>query len=409
MHDIFLYTKRCICNCKTCVLQGTLTSSSSGHSSDDKWYEMHQELESSTQQAPPIPSKLIHHTGRSNNNTFPSLPKRNNNNNSHQTPSQQQIGHNHYTMQQIHHNKIQISNSLPLQHVNYSQPLSTTNDLDLCYKMEKNNIVKQQNEQRIRQENDYIVRQPKVADYSTVHLNNDYSRLNVNDSLSTDSSISDRINLVGSEDELSNGSGASPRSRRAKHFPVSGGNYSSRNQSPRSLNGEAKLRPGVTARSSNRNSANLSSNFQEELIRLISPENIDASSDTKVSKDIKSHSRENLNTSLSVHKSPEVIYTMARPATVISNASTTSSPLPNNEFKYSKEDLMKGCKSVKAIEFDEKFPFPDESDWPSLVESANRLMAQGGVSSDASGSNECERGHRLWDEETAMDASITSS
>lgn len=81
-------------------------------------------------------------------------------------------------------------------------------------------------------------------------------------------------------------------------------NSNSRNQSPRSVNGEAKLRPGVTSRSSNRNSANLSSSaFQEELIRLISPDNIEAASEPKLCKEQRNHSRENLNNNtLSVHK-----------------------------------------------------------------------------------------------------------
>lgn len=65
----------------------------------------------------------------------------------------------------MQHNKIQFSNSLPLQHVNFQQPLSAalhgnTSDVDLSrdvYKPEKNNILKQHNE-RIRQQenNDYL-------------------------------------------------------------------------------------------------------------------------------------------------------------------------------------------------------------------------------------------------------------
>ena len=123
----------------------------------------------------------------------------------------------------------------------------------------------------------------------TRQLNSDFGRMNMNDSHSTDSSISERLYGLGSEDELSNGSGnVSPRSRRAKHLT----NSNSRNHSPRSVNGEAKLRPGVTARSSNRNSANLSSsNFQEELLRLINPDSIEASAEPKLPKETNSHSR----------------------------------------------------------------------------------------------------------------------
>lgn len=339
------------------------------------------------------------------NNTFPSTPKRNNTH----PASQMQQPHNHYTIQ---HNKIQVSNSLPLQHINVSQPLSAalhtnTSELDLCYKMEKNNIIKQQNE-RMRQENDYVVRTPRVVDYAA--LNSEFARLNANDGHSTDSSVSDRMN-VGSEDELSNGSGnMSPRARRAnKHVNVSQ-SFASRNQSPRSVNGETKLRPGVTARSSNRNSANLSSsNLQEELMRLINPDSIEAGPEPKPTKDPKSHSRENLNNALSVHKSqPEVILTMARPATVISNASTTSSPLPN-EFKRSQDELpthLLGPGKAKSISFPDNFPLPEDGDWPSLVDAATRVVMQAGPGSEAG--NDRDAG-RHWNEEVPMDASIASS
>lgn len=77
-------------------------------------------------------------------------------------------------------------------------------------------------------------------------------------------------------DELS--AGSSPGLRRAAGAgggtltPSSGGG--SRNQSPRPRDtGEARLRPGVTSRSSNnRNSANLNSTLQEDLIKLINPD-----------------------------------------------------------------------------------------------------------------------------------------
>jgi signal-induced proliferation-associated 1 like protein 1 len=357
--------------------EGTMTSSSSGHSSDDKWYDVLQELE-----PPPVPQK----TPSRSNNTFPSTPKRNN------QLSQLQVSqsHNHFGPQPIHHNKVQISHSLPLQHVNYSQPLTAvvhnnTNDYEMAYKLEKNNVVKQQ-----RQESDYMMAK---------QLNSDYGRMNMNDSHSTDSSISERLYGLGSEDELSNGSGnVSPRSRRAKHLTTS----NSRNHSPRSINGEAKLRPGVTARSSNRNSANLSSsNFQEELLRLINPDNIEASAEPKLPKETNGHSRENLNSTLSVHKTqPEVILTMARPATVISNASTTSSPLPS-EFKGSKDELTSPTKTKSVVSLEE-FPVPE--DWPTLVDTATRVLMQ--VASEPYSKR--DEG-KIWDEETPIDASITSS
>lgn len=185
--------------------------------------------------------------------------------------------------------------------------------------------------------------------------------------------ISDTVNCpevtaMPSEDELSNGSGnVSPRLRRAsKHrggnrTPSSG---SSRNQSPRP-------KPGM--RNPHRNSANLtSSTLQEDLMRLINPDYIADDSQiinnnlvnsvmspnqntNKLNNNMleiqnRCRSRENLcgnsASTLSVlpangqengNNGSEVILTMARPATVISNASTASSPAPS-ENKLSKEE-----------------------------------------------------------------------
>lgn len=176
------------------------------------------------------------------------------------------------------------------------------------------------------------------------------------------------VATLPSEDELSNGSGSvSPRLRRAnKHrggnrTPSSG---SSRNQSPRP-------KPGM--RNSHRNSANLtSSTLQEDLMRLINPDYIADDSQivnnnlvnsvmnpnqnsNKINNNMleiqnRCRSRENLcgnsASTLSVlptngqengNNGSEVILTMARPATVISNASTASSPAPS-ENKLSKEE-----------------------------------------------------------------------
>ncbi|XP_077276218.1 uncharacterized protein LOC143905014 isoform X2 [Temnothorax americanus] len=178
------------------------------------------------------------------------------------------------------------------------------------------------------------------------------------------------VTTMPSEDELSNGSGSvSPRLRRAnKHrggnrTPSSG---SSRNQSPRP-------KPGM--RNSHRNSANLtSSTLQEDLMRLINPDYI-ADDNQIVNNNLvnsvmspnqnsnkmnnnmleiqnRCRSRENLcgnsTSTLSVlpangqengNNGSEVILTMARPATVISNASTASSPAPS-ENKLSKEERL---------------------------------------------------------------------
>lgn len=109
--------------------------------------------------------------------------------------------------------------------------------------------------------------------------------------------------------------------------------------------------------------------------------------------------RENLNSTLSVHKSqPEVILTMARPATVISNASTTSSPLPS-EFK--KDELTSPTKTKSVVSLEE-IPVPE--DWPTLVDTATRVLMQ--VASDNYNKRE---ENKIWDEEVPIDASITSS
>lgn len=143
-----------------------MTSSSSGQSGDDRWYESFQDLEV----APPLPSKVANQVSTSRtNNTYPSTPKRNNTN-AHQISGIQvsSQGHNHYGPHAVQHSKIQVSHSLPLQHVNYSAPLTATlhnntSDYELSAYKDKNNLLKQQND-RMRQENDYTTaRAPKVS------------------------------------------------------------------------------------------------------------------------------------------------------------------------------------------------------------------------------------------------------
>ncbi|XP_011504382.1 PREDICTED: signal-induced proliferation-associated 1-like protein 1 [Ceratosolen solmsi marchali] len=184
----------------------------------------------------------------------------------------------------------------------------------------------------------------------------------------TDGNATD-ISTLPSEDELSNGSGnVSPRLRRANKHRT-GGNMTpsstgSRNQSPRPKSG---------ARNSHRNSANLtSSTLQEDLMKLINPDyivadghppiiNQNAKNKQNISNKVNNNlleiqnrcrSRENLcgnsASTLSVlpngsqengNPGSEVILTMARPATVISNASTASSPAPS-ENKMTKEERL---------------------------------------------------------------------
>ncbi|XP_018327356.1 signal-induced proliferation-associated 1-like protein 1 isoform X2 [Agrilus planipennis] len=452
--------------------EGTTTSSSSGFS-DDQWYDILQEgLGLDLGSPPPLPLKQQNNRTVQPSaaaNTYPSSPKRTyNNNNNNITNSNNNINTNnnnnsmsHMQVSQSHnhfgpqHTKVQVSHSLPLQHANYSIPLTAalhnnTYDYDTSYKIDGRNFLKteecckylgnddqQQQQQhgisgrhhlrddlgeprrrdnsrhRVGVVNDsknreieYVVtRAPKVAEYTTLQqLNNELrNNLVINDNHSTDSSVtSDRFyGLAGSEDELSNGSGgnSSPRVRRASKHHIN-----SRNQSPRSINGEAKLRPGVTSRSSNRNSANLSSStFQEELIRLIDPDNIKESSSS-------ANVCDQQPVKLSKETQQEVILTMARPATVISNSSTTSSPLPV-EFKGGKDDRLsprvKGNK-VSGSSTDAPLPLPNDIEWSSLVDTATRVMMEVSENMPDVGDLKGAASTGQWSDDGPMDASITS-
>ncbi|KAF4522715.1 hypothetical protein B566_EDAN012732 [Ephemera danica] len=331
--------------------EGTMTSSSSGHSGDERWYEVMEPSESGDS-PPPLPVRL----GSGGNSAF-------------------------HQVKQSRGGQI-LESAFPPAPIQAFPTLPP--------------------ECGIR----------GVASHSDTH------------STGTNSP-SDRLLGARSEDELSAGSGSnlSPRLRRGKRSdmtltPSSG---SSRNQSPRTVgsttpggrsdSGEARLRPGVTGRSagSNRNSASLNtSTLQEDLMRLINPDYLAADDRTSQEDSCKlngkvpglegpsslrlasgrSRSRENLavgsalsmltpadvasGSTVSVEKTGEVIFTTARPATVISNASTASSPAPS-EIKLSKEErLSPRVTKLPAT----KLPLPDarEMDWPSLVDTAARAM-----------------------------------
>lgn len=140
-------------------------------------------------------------------------------------------------------------------------------------------------------------------------------------------------------------------------------------------------------------------------MRLINPDNIEASSEQKLTKELKAHSRENLNNAMSIHKSqPDVLIGMSR-----STTSSASSPL-QNDFRRSQDDVASHLSPSKVkigLTFNDEFPLPEDSDWPSLVDTATSFMNQVGSSSDVG--KELERNHRRWNEEGAVDASITSS
>ncbi|XP_068246045.1 signal-induced proliferation-associated 1-like protein 1 isoform X1 [Palaemon carinicauda] len=89
-------------------------------------------------------------------------------------------------------------------------------------------------------------------------------------------SSTERLYPTRSEDELSASSGSPHSKRRVKGGNTTPSSASSRNQSPRTVGTEARLRQAATPRkSSHRNSANLgSSSLQEELFKLINPDYI---------------------------------------------------------------------------------------------------------------------------------------
>ena len=190
----------------------------------------------------------------------------------------------------------------------------------------------------------------------------------------------------------------------------------SRNQSPRTINAQtepqqqqpyaAKKRP-VARNNPNRNSANLtSSTLQEDLLKLINPDYEDMKSKlhhtTSVSiggqqnqitsnlykgrtKSInelsRSRSRENVSAgarfSEAVSSTPsEVSYHMARPATVLSNASTTSSPSVSSANTSARSDKLLNRRSQTTEEKEDGLPLPDDQkmDWNALVDTATKAI-----------------------------------
>lgn len=235
-----------------------------------------------------------------------------------------------------------------------------------------------------------------------------------------------------------------PERATATVAPSTSSSSSSRNNSPRPV--EAKLRPGVTNRANptHRSSVHYTSTLQEDLLKLINPDYLMGSCDdnfhqgglpnsmkqqhpqnshslgnlstnlqssplkaTIISDDLmlmkKSRSREGINmsngtngTNLMLHKSngaapdEEIIITTARPATVITSSS--SSPAPeiqsNSKLLHINEEKMKmsprkqfqnGNNGATMAAAKNKFPIladMKESDWNNLVDTATRAMLQ---------------------------------
>ncbi|XP_071455086.1 signal-induced proliferation-associated 1-like protein 2 [Hetaerina americana] len=469
--------------------EGTMTSSSSGHSSDDRWYELLEPTEvgqdaiattgasgiilnsgpsssirtNGSPPPPPLPARL----GSGGGSAFHQVaPKRRG------PPAEEPAASGTSSQNSSASNinsKIQGTCSSSHYHSNYAitpvnsshghssmGSLSIYNDGGVMVgglqpsASQEFKLGEVRPIPRMDRQLEYHSKSSKLSEYTPqndfgalksaslppdcVHRGDLVRPLGMSDGHSTDTSST---SLAGarSEDELSAGSSnVSPRMRRAntkRSGTITPSSGSSRNQSPRPSGGssgggsigrdtgEARLRPGVTGRSANRNSANLGvcSTLQEDLMRLINPDYLrsDRDSDTlgELSQDgdslrgsvvsstgkvhsssgldvvgrlggvgNRSRSRENLAigsalSMLAPHHTPsqshqdissesssierkgtnvsrglsgpepagngssgaDVIFTTARPATVISNASTASSPAPS-ENKMSKEERL---------------------------------------------------------------------
>ncbi|XP_044731781.1 signal-induced proliferation-associated 1-like protein 1 isoform X2 [Chrysoperla carnea] len=435
--------------------EGTMTSSSSGHSSDDRWYELLEppenghSLQGTT--PPPLPARI----GNAPNSAFQSVTPKQSIENVAQmshSKSQVQISPKHQnTTSTPQHTKLHSTHSLPLSHGNYS--LSTNNTpnhvrhIDFEHKISCLKTSMNDSRPLPRTANIEYLRTPsKTGTYSTENSTNHSTDTLKSDGHSTDtSSTSDRQYGLLSEDELSAGSqsgNVSPKLRRSQKGRTQNLTPSnSRNQSPRPLNnGETtRLRPGVTTRNNiNRNSANLSSStLQEDLMKLINPdymmnENAENPQKTETKENrVKCRSRENINNSQTNHhqvngNQTEVIFTTARPATVISNASTASSPALSEKKDERNSPIVPNNLQKKNTNFTlspEVLPLPDagEMDWPSLVDTATRAMlhvkddSENLNASDACISETVRNGENLghWVDDVAerlgLDASITST
>ncbi|XP_046388548.1 signal-induced proliferation-associated 1-like protein 3 [Ischnura elegans] len=467
--------------------EGTMTSSSSGHSSDDRWYELLEPAEvgqdaitttgasgiilnsgpssgirtNGSPPPPPLPARLGSGGGSAFHQVAPKRRGPPTDEPSHSSSSSQSSTPNINSKMQGSVSNSHYHSNYAITPVNSSHGHSSMGSLSIYndggvmvgglqpsasqeFKLGEVRPIP-----RMDRQLEYHSKSSKLSEYTPqndfgalksaslppdcVHRGDLTRPLGLSDGHSTDTSST---SLAGarSEDELSAGSSnVSPRMRRAntkRSGTITPSSGSSRNQSPRPSGGssgggsigrdtgEARLRPGVTGRSANRNSANLAcSTLQEDLMRLINPDYLRSDRDSDTVGDLsqdgdslrgsvvsstgkvhsssgldvvgrlggvgnRSRSRENLaigsalsmlaphHTTSQSHQDmstenisierkganvsrglsgPEpagngssgadVIFTTARPATVISNASTASSPAPS-ENKMSKEERL---------------------------------------------------------------------
>lgn len=391
---------------------GTLTSSSSGHSSnDERWYDIvEQQAESKNGVA-----EQQHHPKLSQVSSLPLTPN-------HQATTHE--GRPQPRQASIEH----LANRQPKPVSDYVSPETLMKGLHI-------------NENGKRPEPIYSVSLKNVSlmNHQAVSLDED--------DLSRGNKPNDVMHLKRSA--TTNNIQSAKKAPTATVAPTSSSS-SSRNNSPRPIS-EAKLRPGVTHRTNNPNyraSVHYSSTLQEDLLKLINPDYLMGSSDdnfhqgcltntimkqqknspnshslgnlssnfqasplkTAIISDglelvkKKSRSREGINLgnglsnggNLKLHKSngaspdEEIIITTARPATVItsSNSSPAIEHMQHSNALHINEERMKASPhkqvngnplSMNGGMIKNKFPIladMKESDWNSLVDSATRAMLQ---------------------------------
>ncbi|XP_050543040.1 signal-induced proliferation-associated 1-like protein 1 [Daktulosphaira vitifoliae] len=342
--------------------EGTLTSSSSGHSSDDRWYDLPEVL---LEDPPPVPTRL--------------------------TPTPNKT-----------HTKVHASNSLPLSTLNnsfsvYSEPRNNKNIIqqyDLISKSSEHNDLQRQFEERSepRRSMKRLAKATNGIDLESTNGLIDSNNFKRNLSNGNIPEILNEKLLAASEDDVStigSSSTGSPHSHR-KILK----NNCSRNQSPRVDRGEPRLRPGVSGRNSN-TSSRLSGNMstlQEDLMKLIDLDyNLEASFMDNNSPS-NNQSREN---ETNVEQS-QVILTKARPATVISSA-----PSP----------ALSEMKPINQIESVPDLPLPDtpidRMNWKILVDTATEALRKVSAGGQIKPSDE-ERG-QYWKNTNGMITNIPST
>lgn len=93
-----------------------------------------------------------------------------------------------------------------------------------------------------------------------------------------------------------------------------------------------------------------------------------------------------------------------------SSATSSASSSLSTEFRRSQDDMisshhMTPAKLKSAVSFPDDFPLPEDSDWPSLVDTATSFINQVGTKLD--GRKEMDGKH--WNDDMPVDASIASS